>query len=139
MRSDPEAIIAGLLSAWRLQDIDATLAYCDPHIRYRVHQPVNVTGFGGETMGIDEVRDYMEAVCHRWTFLDLKPTACIVLGPVVRNQTYFRSIHRRSGQIVDGIKRHIWRVDNGRVAECDEYHDAAGLAAFVRMAESTVT
>lgn len=136
MRNDAEAVVEGLYAAWRLQDVEATLAYCADDFRYTVHQPEGITGLGGKMRGKDQVREYLHALCQRWQFEQLAPVALTVRGDVVRGLTRFRSVHRRTGLVYAGRKRHVWRVKAGRIVKIDEYQDAVELKAFLAMAEA---
>lgn len=136
MRNDAEAVIEGLFAAWRMQDIEATLAYCADDMVYEVHQPDGITGLGGVMIGRAQIRSYLEAVCARWEFLELAPVSLFVQDDCVRGQTQFRSLHRRTGLPLAGTKRHVWRVAGSRVARCDEYQDAVQLKAFLALADA---
>ena len=136
MRSDAEGVVEGLYAAWRLQDVDTTLAYCADEMRYTVHQPEGISGIGGVVSGKPALRSYLEAICATWEFAVLTPVILYVDSTVVREQTRFSSVHRRSGLPLAGTKRHIWHIENGRVVNCDEYQDAVRIRAFLRMAEA---
>lgn len=137
MRNDAEAVVEGLYAAWRLQDVEATLCYCTPNIRYTVHQPEGVTGVGGESFGQKALRSRLQAMCATWEFEYLAPASLCVDGNCVRAQLVFRSIHRRSGLPLAGTKRQVWHVEDGRVASCDEYQDAVQIKAFLKMADAS--
>lgn len=138
MRCDPEAVIQGLYSAWTLQDIDTTLAYCHDDVKYRV-----LTSDGRwqrlELNGKAEVRAHMEAMCAVWGWrpADIQPGPFVVEGNlVIREQFAFRCTHRRSGLEFTGTRRHVWKVEGGRISCCTEHIDAGALDAFLRMAEA---
>lgn len=138
MRNDAEAVIQGLYSAWTLQDVDTTLAFCHDDVAYRV-----LSSDGRwqrlELSGRSEVRGYLEAMCAVWEWHpeDIQPGPLIFVGNfVIREQFSFRCIHRRSGLEFTGSRRHEWTVEEGRITSCTEYIDAGALDAFLRMAEA---
>lgn len=133
MRSDPEAIIAGLYAAWSMQDVEATLAYCSDDIVYFVHQPDGANWIGGEISGKPAVRAYLQMLRDTWEFLLLTPGPFDIRGGEVREYLQFRSRHRATGQVMEGHKRHIWQIIDGRITRCEEFQDAAVVAAFLRM------
>ncbi len=138
MRSDPESIIHGLYAAWTLQDIDATLAYCHDHVRYEVVTPDGRKPCA-DNVGKAAVRTYLEAMCAVWHWRAgfIEPGPFVVEGNlVIREQVRFRAVHRRSGLEFTGTRRHVWQVEDGRVAMCREHVDVNKLEAFLRMAEA---
>ncbi len=141
MRCDAEGIVVGLYAAWRIQDVDSTLAYCHDTIRYTVHQPPGITGIGAKITGKPALKSYLTAVCAAWEFQEfqskLTPIAHAPNRATIREFVKFRVCHRRSGLLLEGHKRHVWRVDASRVVSCDEYQDAPQLDAFLRMAKAT--
>ena len=136
MRQDAEAVVEGIYAAWRLQDIDATLAYCSEDMRYTVHQPEGITGLGGVMIGKAAIRCYLTAIAASWEFAHLAPASVTVQGDVVRGLVRYNSVHRRTGLPLAGTKRHVWQVENGRIIACDEYQDAVRIKAFLEMAEA---
>lgn len=138
MRNDPESIIHGLYAAWTLQDIDATLAYCHDYVRYEVVTPDGRKPCA-DNSGKVAVRAYLEAMCSvwRWEAGFIEPGPFVVEGNlVIREQFKFRATHRKSGLEFKGTRRHVWTVEDGRVAQCREHVDVYKLEAFLRMAEA---
>jgi ketosteroid isomerase-like protein len=140
MRCDSEGIVVGLYAAWRIQDVAATLAFCHPDIRYTVHQPPGITGIGAKIVGKAALQSYLNAICAAWEFKDfqskLTTTEQSPVRATIREFVRFRVCHRQSGLLLEGHKRHVWRVDSSRVMSCDEYQDAPQLDAFLRMAKA---
>ena len=136
MRFDPEAVVHGLYAAWTMQDVETTLAYCHDDIRYRVVTTSGEPALAADTVGKAAVGSYLSAVCAAWEFIEVVPGPFTVDGNILREQTRFRAIHRPSGLPLDGRRRHVWVVEDGRVRSCTEYQDIGALAAFLRMAEA---
>lgn len=134
MRCDPESVVSGLYAAWRLQDLEATLAYFHDDLRFTSHEPDGIRGLGGNMLGKAAFRSYLIAVRNAWEFVIIRPSPFVIDGEILREHTRFSAIHRRTGLPLESSKRHVWRVRDGRVAECDEYQDAVKIDAFRRMA-----
>jgi ketosteroid isomerase-like protein len=135
MRCDPASVVEGFFAAWEQQDVETSLAYCVEDIVYSVKQPSGVYGLGREICGKPALRSYLNALVAVWEFLDLRGEIVGVEGDTVRVTTHFRCRHRPTGETIDGRKRHVWKIETGRVLSCTEYQDAFALAAFLRMAE----
>ena len=138
MVDDPSSILTALYAAWAAQDIEMTLIYCSDDIRYTVHSPEGISGVGGVMQGKASLRAYLTAVCGVWDFVEIMSgdlTPNVADDPeLVRESMRFRAVHRLTGLPLDGRKRHVWRVHNGRVVECDEFQDAMTIKTFLEMA-----
>ena len=131
MRSGPEATIEALFAAWRLADIETTLAYCSDAIVYELHLPDSKLRYAGEITGKEAVGRYLRDVVATWEFLQLEPGPMHVEGGLVREVTQFKSRVRTTGDILEGRKRHIWHVEFGLVTRCEEFQDTPMLRAFL--------
>ena len=135
MRSDPESVIDGLYSAWRLQDVEAVLAYCTQDVCFRVLPSESDRGRIFEMRGRDEFREHLKALRAAWEFLDMSPGPLSVNGDHAREVMRVSARHRATGRILESHKRHVWQFDGHRIKSCDEYEDTALLRAFLRLAE----
>lgn len=137
MRGDPEAVVAGLYAACQLEDIEAMLAYCHDDIHYSVYQPNGISGLGGEIVGKNVLRRYLRAVFETWEFVEVMHGSLRIeggtAGATVRETSRFHVLHRATGLPLEGRKRHVWHVDGGRIARCEEFQDASQIDAFLRM------
>lgn len=136
MRSDAGSTIHGLYAAWRIADVEAVLAYCTDDIRYAVHSADGRYDFGVATIGKQDVRAYLSAICASWEFLRIEPGPLTIADGIVREYAYFRSRHRKSGLVLEGGRRHIWVLRDNKVASCSEYQDVGALMAFLQLAEA---
>lgn len=136
MRCTPASTIQGLFAAWRIGDIDTVLAYCTPDIRYAVHSADGRYDFGVAAIGAEDVRAYLTAICSSWEFLQIEPGPLTISDDIVREYSYFRSRHRKSGLVLEGGRRHVWVLRDNRVASCSEYQDVSTLMAFMQLVDA---
>lgn len=135
MRSDPESVIEGLYAAWRLQDVEAVLAYCTDDVCFRVLPTGSAQSRIFEMRGRDAFRIHLERLRASWEFLAIHPGPLIVNGDQFREVMRVRARHRATGRILESHKRHVWQFEGRHVKSCDEYEDTALLSAFLRLAE----
>ncbi|NJO33495.1 MAG: nuclear transport factor 2 family protein, partial [Rhodospirillales bacterium] len=90
--------------------------------------------YGGETRGKDNVRAVLYAILAEFDYLRYDPEIVAVEGDVVRVAVTFVYHHRRTGEDLSGTKRMVFKLADGVITRIDEYHDAAKVEAFMRLA-----
>jgi len=135
-QSAPEDIVRRCLAAWAARDVDGTLACWSPRMRYyTLHAEEGP--LAGTATGHEELRARLEGFLGMFDFLAYVVDAVKSEGPVVRTSIVYWYRHKTSRLELHGRYRHVWCVEDGFIVTCDEYHDAAALDAFMRLAGST--
>ena len=73
------------------------------------------------------------SILEEFDYLSYAPTMVGVRGAVVRAHVRFKYQHRRTGGILEGTRRLVFRVRDGQIVRIDGYHDAHLVEAFMRL------
>jgi len=101
-------------------------------MRYTLHAEEGP--LAGTASTIDELTSRLEQFLAVFDFMAYVVDNVRADGPTVRTSIVYWYRHKTSRLELHGRYRHVWHVDNGRIVSCDEYHDAAALDAFMRLA-----
>lgn len=127
------SVIARIYAAWQRDDVEGVLLCCDHDIFYEICREEGVEGPGGEMFGKPEISRYLTAHIEVWDTIYVKHGPLDICGDEVRETTRFCVRHRDTNQIMEGTKRHEWRMRNGLVVYCREYQDTRKINAFLQM------
>lgn len=133
MLSDSVAIVDQFYKAWFEADMPAMAVCLDEHIRLSQHFADPALPFTGETHGRGAFMIRIAKINAEWCFLKAIPVKNYVDQETVRTSVEVEIRHLQSGETFEGTLRHIWRVRDGLITECDEYIDVARLKAFLRL------
>lgn len=139
MRTDSLGVVKGLVAAWTLQDVDATLAYIHEDADYSLNNGTDPEPSAVVFKGRHDIGRVLQRFCQDWDILRYSAGPWLDDGTTLRGQVAFSYRHRESGEVFEGTKRIVWRVDGRKVVACDEYIDGALLTAFLRMARSRIS
>jgi ketosteroid isomerase-like protein len=128
-------VVEAFFERWGAQDVEMTTVLFDEAIIYKLHVLRSALPFGGEWRGIDACRDALFSLLEEFDYLRYEPTILSVRGSVVRAQVRFKYQHRRTGGILEGTRRLVFNVKNGRIVRINGYHDAHLVEAFMRLTE----
>ena len=131
---DNRAVVGSFLACWSVQDVEMTVAHVHEDFVYALYISETALPYGGETRGRDNVRAVLYAILAEFDYLRYEPEIISVEGDVVRVAATFVYHHRRTGEDLSGTKRMVFQLSDGRIARIDEYHDAAKVEAFMRLA-----
>ncbi len=130
--SNALAVIETFVDAWRLQDIELTLATLHEAVIYRLHLEPGSHPHAGSTVGKLAMAAVMGETARDWDHLYYQPTLLGVDEDIARVQVRYQIIHRASRSLLAGSNRMIVKVKDDRVVEIDQFEDAARIAAFMR-------
>jgi ketosteroid isomerase-like protein len=128
------AIVGSFLAYWSVQDVEMTVSHVHDDFVYALYISDTALPYGGETRGKDNVRAVLYAILADFDYLSYDPEIIAVEGDVVRTSVAFVYHHRRTGENLSGTKRMVFRLADGLITRIDEYHDAAKVEAFMRLA-----
>jgi ketosteroid isomerase-like protein len=131
---DNRAVVGSFLACWSVQDVEMTVAHVHEDFVYALYVSDTALPYGGETRGKENVRAVLYAILAEFDYLRYDPEIISVEGDVVRVAVAFTYHHRRTGENLSGTKRMVFQLADGLVARIDEYHDAAKVEAFMRLA-----
>jgi ketosteroid isomerase-like protein len=126
-------IVAETLHFWSAQDVESTLAHFHPNVVYRMNIDRELVALGGETYGIDAVRDAFFGLLEHWDYLQWSPVIVQADGRIVRAKIDAIFHHRRSGRDLVDTYRIVFEVEDGLIIRVDEFHDRAKIEAFLAM------
>lgn len=131
---DNRAVVESFLACWTVQDVELTIDHVHEDFVYALYISETALPYGGETRGKDNVRAVLYAILAEFDYLRYEPEIVAVEGNAVRTSVAFVYHHRRTGENLSGTKRMVFQLADGLVTRIDEYHDAAKVEAFMRLA-----
>lgn len=129
-------VVEAFFAYWGAQDVELAAALFHDGIVYKLHVASANLPFGGVWRGREACRDTMFSILEEFDYLRYEPTIVSVRGSVIRAQVRFTYQHRRTGGILDGTRRLVFRVNGDRIVRIDGYHDAQLVDAFMRLTKS---
>lgn len=131
---DNRATVESFLACWSVQDVEMTVAHVHDDLVYALYISEAALPYGGETRGKDNVRTVLYAILAEFDYLHYAPEIVSIEGEVIRVTAAFVYHHRRTGENLTGTKRMVFQLEDGLIIRIDEYHDAAKVEAFMRLA-----
>ncbi|HWV81786.1 MAG TPA: nuclear transport factor 2 family protein [Hyphomicrobiaceae bacterium] len=129
-------VVEAFFAYWGVQDVEMASALFHEGIVYKLHVASADLPFGGVWRGREACRDTMFSILREFDYLRYEPNIVSVRGGVVRAQIRFAYQHRRTGGILEGTRRLVFRVKGDRIMRIDGYHDAQLVEAFMRLTKS---
>ena len=130
---DTRSVVEALLRAWIAFDVDGVIATIAEDCVYALHLDEGVFPLAGETIGREAIRATLLGFRTKLDYRLWRPMHLVVEGEMARNQLEFLYRDRATGEEISGRCRFVWRVVDGFIVRCDEYHDAKRLEAFFRI------
>lgn len=126
-------VVEAFFAYWGVQDVEMTCALFHHNIVYKLQVDRSVLPFGGEWRGLAVCRQNLFSMLEEFDYLIYEPTIVGVRGGVVRAHVRFKYQHRRTGGILEGTRRLVFSVRNGRISQIHGFHDAQLVDAFMRL------
>jgi len=126
-------VVETFFAYWGVQDVELTSSLFHDGMVYKLHVDTTDVPYGGEWRGKAACRHAMFSILEEFDYLKYEPTILSVRGDVVRAQVCFKYQHRRTGGVLEGTRRLVFRVKGDRIARVDGYHDARLVEAFLRL------
>jgi ketosteroid isomerase-like protein len=139
MRSDPEGILEGGLTAYALGDLEAAAAYFVEDAQYAIYVDKDILPFGGQVIGRAAIVGVWRNTFDSFELLQHAARNLTAQDDIVRCQVDFAFRHRKSGEVIDGVMRVVAQVENGRIVRYREYHDQERIRAFMRLCDQSST
>jgi len=131
--SEPEKIVRAFLQLWAAGDLDKALQYVADDAVYALYISREVLPVGGETKGKEDIRAALRFVREQFDYVLFRPGNWITSGDTVRLRVEHMYLHRRSGEMLTGTFRIVFRVQGRLIVRADEYHDRAMVESFMRL------
>jgi ketosteroid isomerase-like protein len=128
-------VVEAFFAYWGVQDVEMTCALMDDKVVHKLHAAREVLPFGGEWRGPSAFRNALFSFLEEFDYLTYTPTITGVRRNVVRAHVRFKYQHRRTGGILEGTRRLVFRVRNGHIVRIDAYHDAQLVDAFMQLTQ----
>lgn len=135
---DARDVVASFLACWSTQDVEMAIQHAHEDVIYALYISQTAIPWGGETRGKAQCRDVLYSILAEFDYLRYEPTIVAIDGDVVRAQVRFVYRHRRTAADLSGSKRLVFTVKDGFIVRVEEYHDAAMVEAFMRLAAHRV-
>ncbi len=126
-------VVEAFFAYWGAQDVELTSTLFHDNAVYRLFVASNDLPFGGEWRGREACRQMLYSILEEFDYLTYEPTMVGVRGAVVRAHVRFKYQHRRTGGVLEGTRRLVFRVRGGLIIRIDGYHDAHLVEAFMRL------
>ncbi len=131
--SDPRAVVATHNAVWEAGDLETTLSMFAEDAIFMVHATPEGTQHAGLWQGREQIRGALTYLRNTVEYILYRPRIVSCEGERVYVTIEFKSRHRASGERLDFRFRQEFTVQNGLITRCDEFYDAAMLAAFMRL------
>jgi ketosteroid isomerase-like protein len=128
-------VVEAFFAYWRVQDVEMTCALFHDNVVDKLHVASRVLPFGGEWRGLSACRQNMFSILEEFDYLLYEPTLVSARGGVVRAHVRFKYQHRRTGGILEGTRRLVFHVRNGRIILIHGFHDAQLVDAFMQLTQ----
>jgi ketosteroid isomerase-like protein len=130
-------VVAASLEAWARQDLEGALSYMDDDVVFTFNAGEGQLLLAGACRGKDEVRRRFQEILDLFDFQALVLESLRDDGETIRTSMLFYYRHKASGLNVEGRYRQVMRVEHGRIVRVEEFHDAAAVNAFLKLATET--
>ncbi len=127
-----EQTVTDLYEAWRNGRLDVVLERLDEGIEHTIHIPPSVNPIGGSVHGRAATAERLAAIGRDYEILAFDNGEIVADGDEARTQVRLRYRHRQSGEVIETVSEHHWRLANGRVVAFEEFHDVEAVRAFSR-------
>ena len=130
---EPADVIRMFLDLWESgAKRDAIALFADDAV-FAFHVPQHVLPFAGETRGRASISDRLMCLVEQFDTEVFNGPILRTSGDQVHAHVHFCTVHRVTGQRIEGRTRIVAVVREGQIARWDEYHDADKFAAFMRL------
>jgi len=132
--TDLEAVEA-VLTYWAVQDVEMTVSLFAEDIVYQLYVSRSAKPYGIERTGKEAVKGMLYDLLAEFDYLTYEADILEVSRGVARIQQRYVLRHRSSGEELAGSKRFVCTLQNGLFTRIHEYHDAALVEAFMKLAK----
>jgi len=129
-------VVEGFLRSWADQDVERSLAFVAPNVRYSDNIGDSTESYKGVWQGKNDLQRVMLMVAKHWTNLAMEPQHFRLRtedSTLVQCRIEFVLLHKRSGEFMFGNNRFVARVEDGLISEIQVFHDAPMFRAFLRL------
>jgi ketosteroid isomerase-like protein len=129
----PEDAVRSFNASWIAGDIEAAIQFVAEDCVYALYISDEILPFGGETRGRESIKAVLHMMRDQFEYLLYRPQILKIDRDMVRQRVEFMYRHNKSGEILSGNFRLIFRVRDGLLVRGDEYHDRPMVEAFLRL------
>lgn len=129
----PTHVMQAAWSAWAEGDLPNLLSWFKADIVWALHLPREVVPYGGDNCGRAAVADALAAVSEQFETVSYQPILLSQDGAVVRGQVRYCYRHRVTGEVLEGVSRHVCTITDGLVSRIEEFHDVDRVRAFMQL------
>ena len=133
---DKRDVVEELVRFWSVQDVESSVALMRDDCVWVLNISETALPFGGETCGKDKIAEGFYAILADWDYISYVPTILAIKDGKARLQVQHVYRFRRTGEDLAGSFRINIEVVDGLVSRIEEYHDAAMVETFMRLAQS---
>ncbi|MBX9926580.1 MAG: nuclear transport factor 2 family protein [Hyphomicrobiaceae bacterium] len=132
-------VINALMDAWKVQDVQQTLAFLSDDIVFVVNHDEVASTDMGVTRGKAAVAALMTHMTTDFEYAEYDQSLLSLIDGVARIRTRYRIVHRTTGYDLAASKLMIVHLLDGLAAKVEQIEDAAMVAAFMKLARGYVT
>ncbi|MEO1206588.1 MAG: nuclear transport factor 2 family protein [Pseudomonadota bacterium] len=130
----PERVAERVLERWSVGDIEGTLDCFADDCVYVMHIDEAVMPSAGPAVGLDEIVERLNSLQEMFEYLTYQPGKPQVNGDIVRVRCYVSVRSKTTAQTYEGSLRLVMKIQDGKIVEMDEFHDAPAIEAYQRLA-----
>jgi len=129
------AAVEAVIAYWAAQDVEMTVSMFADDIVYQLYVSRSAQHICIERTGRSAVRSMLYDLLADFDYLSYEADILEVNNGVARVHTSYIMRHRATGDELAGSKRFVCTLKNGLFTRLHEYHDAALVEAFMKLAK----
>ncbi len=133
MRAGNFAIVGDLYASWAIKDLPTVLDLLSENITFVMHIPAEAVPFAGETSNKSDLVPRLQQIIEGFDFIDYRPLFIRGSGDDFHAQIFYHYRHKGTGREIEGSMRHVGRIEEGKVARLEEFHDTQRVLAFLEL------
>jgi ketosteroid isomerase-like protein len=130
---DNHAIVSSFLLSWGAQDVELSLGHFDENVFYTIHTTANALPFGGEWHGREAIRELLFVILKDFDVLKYDEIFVRASGNTVRANVHYIYRHRPTGEVLEGTRRLVFKLQDGLIVRIEAFHDASLVEAFMQL------
>ncbi len=133
----PETALCGIWACWQVRGRTQFLTYFSADVEYALYIPQDTVPFGGVTVGKAAFSDRLQTILDQFEILNYEAVFLGATEDTARGIVRFNYRHRATGECIDGMMRHVIKLQDGLIVRIEEYHDVDRVRAFMRLVAHT--
>ena len=123
-------IVAAVLAAYAVGDVDGALAHCADHVCYKNNSSPDMGMWEFDCHGVDAFREALGQINAEFEMERYEVLEILVDGSRAATRQALRARHRETGAVTETMIADFWTVEDGKVTSVLEFQDTADIVAL---------